>query len=100
MFESYQQLTKPPLPPWLKVALTLWIVTLPVTLLLAALSAMASEAGYSWHTYLFMWSAFTYPLSVIAAFWFRRKRPILTLLPFVNIALWLFSGSGFPATHF
>lgn len=93
MFESYQQLIKQPLLPWVKAALTLWIVTLPVTLLFAALSAMASEAGYSWHMYLFMWSAFTYPLSVIAAFWFRRERPRLVLLPCVNIALWLFSGS-------
>jgi len=43
--------------------------------------------------YVFIWSALTYPLSVITAFLFRRKRPMLALLPFVNIALWLLSGS-------
>ena len=54
---------------------------------------MASESADNWWVEVFMWSAFTYPLSVIVAFLFRRKRPILVLLPWVNIALWMFTGS-------
>ena len=93
MFESYNALTKPPLFPWVKAMLTLWTVTLPVTLVFAMLSGMAADAGNHWWVDLFIWSAVTYPLSIIVAFLFRRKRPILALLPCINIALWFFAGS-------
>jgi hypothetical protein len=93
MFEAYYELAKPPLPPWVKAMLVLWVITLPITLLFATMSGMAADAGDHWWVDVFIWSAFTYPLSIIAAFLFRRKRPMLVLLPCVNIALWLFAGS-------
>jgi hypothetical protein len=93
MFESYQQLTKPPLLPWVKAVLTLWIATLPITLLFVLVSGLAADAGDHWWVDVFVTAAWTYPLSVIAAFCFRRKRPMLVLLPCVNIALVLFTGS-------
>jgi hypothetical protein len=91
VFEAYYRPTKPPLLPWVKGTLVLWTTTLPITLLFAALSGMAADAGDHWWVDVFIWSAFTYPLSIIAGFLFRRKRPVLVLLPCVNIALWLFA---------
>lgn len=92
MFEAYYQLSKAPLLPWVKAVLTLWIVTIPVTLPFVPLSAMAAEAGDHWYVNVFVWSAFTYPLSVLTAFVFRRKSPALVVLPCVNIGLWFFAG--------
>ena len=93
MFESYHELVKPPLPPWVRATLTLWIVTLPVTLPFAAFSGMAADAGDHLWVDVFIWSALTYPLSIVVAFLFRRKRPMLVLLPCANIAVWVFAGS-------
>lgn len=90
-------LEKPPLPVWVKGMLALWIITLPVTLWFAALSAMAGESGYNAGVYVLVGSAWTYPAGVIVAFLFRRKYPRMVLLPFVNVALWL--GAGLVVGH-
>src|ERR1700731_195205 len=81
---------KPPIPSFAKGMLVLWIATLPVTLVLAGLSGMAiiHHEG-DWLVYAFIWSAYTYPISVLVAFLFRRKRPGLVFLPCLNIALFL-----------
>jgi len=73
--------------------LVMWVFTLPFTLLMAGLSGMAIiHHEHDWLTYAFIGSADTYPLSVLAAFLFRRKLPKLVFLPFVNIALYFFFG--------
>lgn len=85
---------KPPIPLYAKGMLALWIVTLPFTLLLASLSGMAIiHHEDDWLTYAFIWSAYTYPISVLVAFLFRRKQPELAFLPCLNIALYFVFGS-------
>ena len=93
VFESYQQLTKPPLLREVKLMLAFWIVTLPVGLVFMLVSGMAFDAGDHWDVDVFVGAAYTYPISIVLAFLFRRKRPMLVFLPWVNIALWLVSGS-------
>ena len=93
MFESTFTPEKPPLAPWAKRMLILWLVTAPVALVFIGLSGMAAAAGDHWYVTLFIWAALTYPISVIVAFVFRRSYPRLVFLPFLNLALWLFAGS-------
>jgi len=83
---------EPSTPLWAKAVLAVWLLTLPVTILFAAISAMASEAGYSWPVYIFIGAAWTYPLSIVVAFILRRKLPPLVFLPCLNIIVWLWSG--------
>jgi hypothetical protein len=83
---------KPSTPLWAKAVLAVWLLTLPVTILFAAISAMASEAGYSWSVYVFIGAAWTYPVSIVVAFILRRKLPPLVFLPGLNIIVWLWSG--------
>jgi hypothetical protein len=73
--------------------LVVWMVTLPMTLPFIAFSGMAADAGDHWFVYVFIWSAITYPLTVLAAFVFRRKYPRLVFLPCINITLYFFAGS-------
>lgn len=47
-----------------------------------------------WFTYAFIGSNYTYPISVLVAFLFRRKRPELVFLPCLNIALFFVFGAG------
>lgn len=54
---------------------------------------MATEGGERLSVYIFMGAAFTYPISIVMAFVFRRKLPLLVFLPCLNIAVWLISGS-------
>jgi hypothetical protein len=81
---------------WAKGVLTVWLLTLPVTIVFAALSGMASEGGYNWRVYIFMGAAFTYPVSIILAFIFRRRVPLLVFLPCLNIIVWFVTGSAAP----
>ena len=92
MFETFQGPPRKPLLPWVKGVLALWIVTLPITLPFGCLSGMAGDGGYNWYVDLIIWTGATYPLSVILAVLFRRKRPELVFLPCLNIALWFFAG--------
>ena len=89
MFELLD-LAKPPIPLFAKGMLALWLITLPFTLLVAGLSGMAiiHHEG-DWLTYAAIGSAQTYPISVLVAFLFRRKRPKLVFLPCLNIGLFL-----------
>jgi hypothetical protein len=84
---------EPSTPLWAKTVLAVWILTLPITILFASLSAMASEGGYHPSVYIFMGAAFTYPISIAVAFIFRRKFPSLVLLPCLNVVVWFISGS-------
>lgn len=87
---------EPNTPIWAKGVLAVWILTSPVTFLFASLSGMASEAGLSASVYVLMWAAYTYPLSIVAAFFLRRKLPALVFLPCLNVIVWLWTGSIVP----
>ena len=85
-----------PTPKWAKVVLAVWILTSPVTFLFASLSGMASEAGPSASAYVLIAAAYTYPLSIVAAFFLRRKVPALVFLPCLNVIVWFWTGSITP----
>jgi hypothetical protein len=93
MFESALVNQKPPLDWRVKGMLIFWIATLPITLPVSLLSGLAADAGKHWYVDLYIWSGLTYPLSVACAFICRRRRPVLALLPCVNIALCLFANA-------
>ena len=57
------------------------------------LSGMASDGGMNSAVEIFIGAALTYPFSALAAFLFRRKRPMLVWLPCANILLVLISGA-------
>ena len=70
----------------------LWIILLLPWLIVATVSLMAFDAGPKFAVYVFVWSIWTYPLSVGIVWWLRQDRPLVALLPLVNIAVWLISG--------
>jgi len=75
-----------------KVALFIWSVLLIPWLPFALLSGMAFDAGRTTAAYVFVWSAWTYPISVAIAFALRRKIPAFVLLPLLNVFGFLLSG--------
>jgi hypothetical protein len=69
-----------------------WLVLLLPWLVLAPLSLMAFDAGPEFLVYVFVWSIWTYPISVGVVWWFRRDVPLIAFLPCLNIATGLLSG--------
>jgi hypothetical protein len=63
-----------------------WLVLLLPWLLFASLSVMAFDAGYTAETRAFVFSVWTYPITVGIAAVVRRWVPWLVLLPLVNVA--------------
>lgn len=86
---------KPKMPIWAKGVLAVWILTAPVMFLFAAMSGMASESGDS-RSVCFIVAAWTYPLSIVTAFFLRRKLPALVFLPCLNVIAWFWTGSIIP----
>jgi hypothetical protein len=84
---------EPSTPLWAKTVLAAWMLTLPITILFASVSGMAADGGYHPSVYIFMGAAFTYPISIVLAISFRRKFPLLVLLPCLNVVVWFISGS-------
>jgi hypothetical protein len=70
----------------------LWFFLLVPWLPLAMVSLMAFDAGPTFGVYLFVWSIWTYPVSVGIAWLFRSRVIVAPLLPFVNIVFCLVSG--------
>jgi hypothetical protein len=62
-----------------------WPVLLLPWLIFAALSAMAFDAGSTVRAYIFVSSVGTYPLAVVIVAIYRRREPVVALLPFLNI---------------
>ena len=83
MFEGIPGPT--PLDPTVKAFITAWIIFLVPWLPIAAVAGLAFDGGPKWSAYVFVWSVWTYPITVGIAFIFRRKKPILSYLPFVNV---------------
>jgi hypothetical protein len=74
------------------VLFLLWFVLLLPWLAFAMVSLMAFDDGPKFGVYLFVWSIWTYPVSVGIAWWFRDRAIAVALLPCVNILLCLTSG--------
>ena len=69
-----------------KYVFVFWAVLLIPWLLLAPLSGMAFDAGYKAEAYAFVWSVWTYPITVGIVAVCRRWVPWIVLLPLLNIA--------------
>jgi hypothetical protein len=68
-----------------KYVLIFWVVLLIPWLLVAPLSSMAFDGGYTSEAYAFFWSIWTYPVTVGIAAVARRWMPWIVLLPLMNI---------------
>ena len=69
-----------------------WMILLVPWFLFATVSGMAFDAGHSLAVYILVASIWTYPVSVGFVWWFRDRKPLIALLPCVNIAAWVISG--------
>ena len=72
-------------PPASKYMLAFWCILLLPWLLVAPLSGMAFDGGYTAEAYVFVWSVWTFPITVIIAAVFRKWVPWITLLPILNL---------------
>src|SRR5207248_1001781 len=82
MFEYFAEAA--PLDTTVKVVLTVWCLLLVPWILFAGLAGMAFDGGYTTGAYIFVWSVWTYPITVGISFLFRRKHPRLVWLPALN----------------
>lgn len=79
-----------------KIVFIFWLALLVPWLLWAPLSGMAFDGGYTPTAYAFVWSVWTYPVTVIIVAVLRRWTPWIVLLPVVNFA-GCFAGGLFPS---
>ena len=85
MFET---IGPPPLKKGVGVLLTMWCIFIPVWLLLSmAAGAYRTHAGGN----LFLISWALYPVLLFLAFFFKRSRPYLTLLPILSVGMFIVS---------
>jgi hypothetical protein len=75
-----------PTPTAARYMFVFWVVLLIPWLLVGPLSGMAFDAGYTAEAYAFVWSVWTYPITVGVAAVFRRWVPWIVLLPLLNVA--------------
>ena len=71
----------------------LWLLLLVPWFMIAPLAAMAFDPGPSLGAYAFVFSTWTYPISVGLAGIFRRKAPLIVLLPCLNVAGYFLAGN-------
>jgi hypothetical protein len=79
---------------WTTIVLGAWCVLLLPWAPFALFSPLAFDAGYTFNGYVFFWSVATYPVAVLVAALVRRKKPVLSLLPGLNLVAFLISGFG------
>jgi len=70
--------------PGVKLLLTIWFLLLVPWFPIALLAGMAVING-EWWGYVFVWSMWTYPVTLYVAFKFKSKVPALSLLPVLNL---------------
>ena len=85
MFESASE--APPLNTTVRIMLIIWCVLLVPWLMLALVTGMAFDAGYTTAAYLVALDVYTYPVTVGISFYYRRKHARLVWLPFLNFIL-------------
>ncbi|MBI3476169.1 MAG: hypothetical protein HY010_10580 [Acidobacteria bacterium] len=74
------------------VLFVMWLILLLPCLLLAPISLMAFDAGQTPKANAFVWSIWTYPVAVVIVAIFRKKAPVIALLPFVNVVTCVLAG--------
>lgn len=62
-----------------------WVILLLPWLLFAGMSEMAFDGGDTPEAYVAVISIWTYPITVAAAHFGRRKAPLLVFLPFMSL---------------
>jgi hypothetical protein len=72
-----------------EVLFTIWLVLLLPWLLIAPFLGMAFDSPPTLSIYVGVWSVCTYPLSVGIVWMFRRKYPLITLFPCINLLAFL-----------
>ena len=81
------------------VVLTIWCVLLAPWLLVALMgTGMALEGGETFEAWYFIVSMWSFPLFVAVAFLFRRRRPLVVLLPLASFGLLLLEQFVYLAT--
>jgi hypothetical protein len=93
VFEAYQQLTTPPLLPWVRYMLVLWtILFIPWPVALVGAGMSGEGGGNQVAVNALVWSVISYPVLVFVAFVFRRMRPRLVFLPALSLAVGFIAG--------
>ena len=81
-----------PLSDTVTVLLTIWCILLVLGALPALmLTGMAFEGGDTFGAYYSIVIVWSYPPLVVAAYFFRRRKPSLVWLPLMPVTLMLFS---------
>ena len=76
-----------------RIVFYVWLVLLIPWFAIAPLATMAFDPGPSRAAEVFVWSTWTYPLSVLVVGMLRRKAPFVILLPIVNPIGFFVAGS-------
>ena len=84
----FEPIGPPPLNKGVKALLALWCILVPIWLLLA-MAAGAFRTQMGGHLFLIAW--ILYPVLLWLAFFFKRSRPYLTLLPTLSFVAMLIS---------
>src|SRR5262249_1157219 len=69
-----------------------WLALLVPWFMIAPLAVMAFDPGPTLKAYIFVFSTWTYPISLIIIWLCRRKFPLVVLLPIINLALAFIGG--------
>jgi hypothetical protein len=64
-----------------------WCLLLLPWIIIAPLSGMAFDAGYTTEAYIFVWSVWTYPIILGLSVFLKRKAPVLAFLPAANFLI-------------
>ena len=83
MFESFTEYE--PLDTGVRAMLIIWCILLVPWFPVAMLAGLAFDGGRTWHAYVFVWSVWVYPVTLLIAFIFRRRVPSLSLLPILSV---------------
>ena len=67
----------------------IWNVLLLPWIVIAPLLGMVFDAPPTFSTYVGVWSIWSYPLSVGIVWIFRKKHPLITLFPCINLVVFL-----------
>jgi len=65
---------------------TFWIFLLIPWIVLAPLSVMAFDGGPKPEAYVFVWSVWTYPVTVVLMALLKRRLRWIVLFPIINLA--------------
>ena len=73
-----------------KVLFGVWVILLLPWLMMVPLTVMAFDGGPTVLVYTFLFCFWTYPFAVVIVAIFRKKFPLIALLPCLHIALFVY----------